>query len=106
MEEEGFRVIEAEDGEIAWNLLQQHKDEISLVVTDIEMPNLDGYGLAQKIKSSTEYSHFPVIALTTLAGEENQAKGRALGIDDYNIKLDRENLLASIRKQLTRIGAA
>jgi two-component system chemotaxis sensor kinase CheA len=104
MEEEGFRVIEAEDGEIAWNLLQQHKDEISLVVTDIEMPNLDGYGLAQRIKSSAEYARFPVIALTTLAGEDNQAKGRALGIDDYNIKLDRENLLASISRQLKRIG--
>jgi two-component system chemotaxis sensor kinase CheA len=103
MEEEGFLVIEAEDGEAAWNLLKERHEEITLVVTDIEMPNLDGYGLAQKIKSSAEFSHFPVIALTTLAGEDNQAKGRALGIDEYNIKLDRENLLASIQRQLKRV---
>lgn len=103
MEEEGFRVIEAEDGEMAWNILKEHHEEITLVVTDIEMPNLDGYELAHKIKSAAQYAHLPVIALTTLAGEENLTKGKALGIDEYNIKLDRENLLASIQRQLKRI---
>lgn len=104
MEEEGFSVIEAEDGQAAWGLLQQEKNRISLVVTDIEMPNLDGYGLARKIKDSPEFARFPVIALTTLAGEENQARGRAMGIDEYQIKLDRENLMACIRRQLAGIG--
>jgi len=96
MEDEGYNVIEAEDGMIAWNLLQEHAGEISLVVTDVEMPNLDGIGLARKIKGDAQYSNLPIIALTTLAGEEEIARGKAVGINDYQIKLDQERLLESI----------
>jgi two-component system chemotaxis sensor kinase CheA len=96
MEQEGYTVIEAEDGEIAWNLLQENAEEIGLVVTDIEMPNMNGFELTQKIKSDPHYSHLPIIALTTLAGEEDIAQGQQVGIDDYQIKLDREKLLKSI----------
>jgi two-component system chemotaxis sensor kinase CheA len=69
---------------------------ISLVVTDIEMPNLDGFGLAERIKSDERYRHLPVIALTTLAEDDDIARGRKAGIDDYQIKLDREKLMESI----------
>jgi len=96
MEDEGYEVIEAEDGAIAWELLQRYADEISLVVTDIEMPNMNGFELTRNIKSSNAYSHLPVIALTTLAGEEDIEKGRQVGINDYQIKLDREKLIRSI----------
>jgi two-component system chemotaxis sensor kinase CheA len=101
MEDEGYTVIEAEDGAIAWDLLQQHADEISLVVTDIEMPNMNGFELTRHIKTSNAYSHLPVIALTTLAGEEDIEKGRQVGISDYQIKLDREKLVRSIYGFLT-----
>ena len=101
MEDEGYGVIEAEDGAIAWDLLQQHADEISLVVTDIEMPNMNGFELTQRIKTSNAFSHLPVIALTTLAGEEDIEKGRQVGISDYQIKLDREKLVRSIYGFLT-----
>jgi len=96
MENEGYEVIEAEDGAIAWELLQEHADEISIVVTDIEMPNMNGFELTRNIKSANAYSHLPVIALTTLAGEEDIEKGRQVGISDYQIKLDREKLIRSI----------
>ena len=101
MEDEGYSVIEAEDGAIAWDLLQQHADEISLVVTDIEMPNMNGFEFTQRIKESNAYAHLPVIALTTLAGEEDIEKGRQVGISDYQIKLDREKLIRSIYGFLT-----
>jgi two-component system chemotaxis sensor kinase CheA len=101
MEDEGYHVIEAEDGAIAWELLQEHADEISLVVTDIEMPNMNGFELTRRIKTSNAYSHLPVIALTTLAGEEDIEKGRQVGISDYQIKLDREKLIRSIYGFLT-----
>jgi two-component system, chemotaxis family, sensor kinase CheA len=101
MEDEGYTVIEAEDGAIAWDLLQEHADEITLVVTDIEMPNMNGFELTRKIKESNAFSHLPVIALTTLAGEEDIAKGREVGISDYQIKLDREKLVRSIYGFLT-----
>ena len=106
MEDQGYNVLEAEDGEIAWNLLQENADRIALVVTDIEMPNMDGFTLTKKIKESPLFSHLPVIALTTLAGEEDIAKGKEVGIDDYQIKLDKEKLLASITNHLKQLKAA
>ena len=96
LEEDGYNVIEAEDGIIAWDLLCEHADEISLVLTDIEMPNLDGFGLTGKIKNDPRFSHLPVIAMTTLAGEEDMARGKAAGVNDYQIKLDKEKLTESI----------
>jgi two-component system chemotaxis sensor kinase CheA len=96
LEEEGYQVIEAINGLEGWNLLQQHADKISLVLTDLEMPELDGYGMAEKIKNDERFSQLPIIALTTLAGEEDIAKGREVGFDAYQIKLDGEKLMDTI----------
>mgnify|MGYP001767299763 FL=1 len=98
MEEDGFKVIEAEDGLIAWELLKERVDDIDLVVTDLEMPNMDGFEFTKRIKSDPIYSHLGVIALTSLASEAHIEKGRSAGIDEYEIKLDREKLMAVIRK--------
>lgn len=100
MEEDGFKVIEAEDGLIAWELLKSRVDEIDIVVTDLEMPNMDGFELTKRIKGDPKYSHLDVIALTSLASEAHIEKGRAVGIDEYEIKLDREKLMKIIRKKL------
>ena len=103
LEEDGYKVIEAEDGMVAWDLIQKHAGEISMVVTDIEMPNLDGYGLAKKIKEDPRFSNLPIVGLTTLASDEDIAKGKEAGIDDYQIKLDKEKLLGSIHDFLAKI---
>ncbi|WDN88154.1 two-component system, chemotaxis family, sensor kinase CheA [Desulfosarcina sp. BuS5] len=102
LKEEGYNVTEAEDGEIAWNLLCERGKEIDLVVTDIEMPNMNGFEFAKKIKQDERFKHLPVIAMTTLAGEEDIAKGREIGIDAYQIKLDKEQLLESIHGYLSK----
>jgi len=100
MEEEGYNVIGAEDGIVAWKRLLEHHEEVTLVVTDIEMPNLDGYELSEKIRKDERFSDLPIIALTTMAGEEDIARGEAVGIDDYQIKLDREKLMRSVHNYL------
>jgi len=100
MIEDGFKVIEAEDGLIAWELLKERVDEIDLVVTDLEMPNMDGFEFTKRIKSDPTYSHLSVIALTSLASEAHIEKGRSVGIDEYEIKLDREKLMAVIRQYM------
>jgi two-component system, chemotaxis family, sensor kinase CheA len=102
MEGDGYRVIEAEDGLDAWNKIEEHADEISLVCTDIEMPNMDGFGLTAKIRSEARYSYLPVIALTTMAGDEDIARGKRVGIDEYHIKLDKERLMESVRRYLKK----
>ena len=102
IEGEGYKVIEAEDGMLAWDLLQQHSKQISVVLTDIEMPNLDGFAFARKIKEDQRFSDLPIIALTSLAGDEDVAKGREVGIDDYQIKMDKERLLESIHDYINK----
>ncbi|MFH1148032.1 MAG: response regulator, partial [Pseudomonadota bacterium] len=96
IQEEGYAVLAAPDGLKAWKLLEKHPDEITLVVTDIEMPNMDGYELTSRIKKDPRFSNIPVIAVSSLAGEDDMRKGKNAGVDDYQIKLDREKLLASI----------
>lgn len=96
IEEQGYVVIDCEDGLVAWNRLNEEKLEIDLVVTDIEMPNLNGFELCQRIKQSNHWGHVPVIALTSLAGASDMQRGMEVGIDDYQIKMDREKLLTSL----------
>ncbi len=100
MEEEGYHVIEAEDGLDAYHKLTEHADTISLVCTDIEMPNLDGFGFTEKIRANPHFDGLPVVALTTLASDEDITRGRQVGIDEYHIKLDKENLMKSVKDYL------
>ncbi len=100
MEEVGYKVIEAEDGLQGWELLQEHGNHISMLVTDIEMPNMDGFELTQTIRASQQFSSLPIVALTTLASAEDVARGKAVGIDDYHIKLDKERLMVSVHHHI------
>ncbi len=103
MTESGYEVIEGEDGAIAWDLLQEHSDDISIVVTDIEMPNMNGFELTETIRKDPRFAKIPIIALTTLAGEEDIAKGKAVGVDEYHIKLDKEKLMASVHHYIKQL---
>ncbi|NOY29742.1 MAG: hybrid sensor histidine kinase/response regulator [Planctomycetes bacterium] len=97
MTERGYRVVDCEDGLIAWETLQSGEHDFDLVVTDIEMPNMDGFELADRIKQSSKWNHLPVIALTSLAGAADVERGIEVGIDDYQIKMDRDKLLNSLQ---------
>lgn len=102
MTEVGYNVIEAEDGIECWNKLVEHGDNISMLVTDIEMPNMNGFELTQKIRSDSKYGKLPIIALTTLASAEDVAKGKAVGVDEYHIKLDKERLMVSVHEYIKK----
>ncbi len=102
MTEVGYNVIEAEDGMEGWNKLMEHGDEISMLVTDIEMPNMNGFQLTQKIRADNKYSDLPIIALTTLASAEDVAKGKAVGVNEYHIKLDKERLMVSVHDYIKK----
>ncbi|MCK8601548.1 hybrid sensor histidine kinase/response regulator [Desulfoferrobacter suflitae] len=102
LEEEGYSTLAAEDGEVGWALLQQSMEEVALVVTDLEMPKLDGFDLTRRIRNHDRLSGLPVIALTTLADDQDIERGRALGVDDYQIKLDKEKFIESVRNLLNK----
>jgi len=96
LEEDGFEVLEAPDGEAAWDLLVENLSRVRVVVTDIEMPLLNGLGLTRRIRADERTARLPIIAVTSLAGDDEVAMGRAAGIDDYQVKLDRDQLLSSV----------
>jgi two-component system chemotaxis sensor kinase CheA len=96
LEEHRYTVLEAEDGHSAWTTLQENPDAVHIVVTDLEMPNIDGFQLTQKIKQDERFAHLPVIALTSLAGETDREMGQQVGIDEYQVKLDKDKLLHSL----------
>jgi two-component system chemotaxis sensor kinase CheA len=98
LEEGSYPVLAAPDGEAAWELLLENLDKVRTVVTDIEMPRLDGLGLARRIRGDSRTAHLPIVALTSLAGEDDMARGKAAGIDDYQTKLDRDQLLERLRE--------
>jgi two-component system chemotaxis sensor kinase CheA len=102
MTEVGYKVIEAEDGVEGWNKLMEYGNEISMLVTDIEMPNMNGFELTKKIRADSQYSKLPIIALTTLASAEDVAKGKDVGVDEYHIKLDKERLMVSVHDYIKR----
>ncbi len=98
----GCRVLAAEDGQAAWEILDQHAGEVDLVATDIEMPRLDGLALTRQIRADRRFAGLPVIALSSLAGEEEIARGMAAGVDEYQVKLNKDELMESIRKAVGR----
>ncbi len=100
IEDAGYSVIEAEDGVSAWECLQERAAEIGIIVTDIEMPRMNGFELTRKVKQDPRFAGLPVIALTSLAGAEDRARGQEVGIDEYQVKLDRDNLIQSLKARL------
>lgn len=102
MTEVGYDVIEAEDGVEAWDKLHEFGDDITILVTDIEMPNMNGFDLTQRIRQDPKYGKLPIIALTTLASAEDVARGQAVGVNEYHIKLDKERLMVSVHEYVKR----
>ncbi len=100
LEADGFVVITAVDGQEAYEFLEANADKVNLVLTDVEMPRMDGLGLARAIRADPRFNKLPIIALTSLASEENIARGMEAGVNEYQVKLDHDLLLEGIRNLL------
>ncbi len=79
---ENFRVFTATNGKVALNLLQE-ENEISLVLSDVMMPEMNGFELCRSIKTDIAISHIPVILLTALSDERQRMYGISGGADGY-----------------------
>jgi two-component system chemotaxis sensor kinase CheA len=104
LEQEGFKVLTASDGEVGWDTLLKNIASVRVVVTDIEMPRLNGLGLTARIRADNRTANLPVIAVTSLAGDEDAERGLAAGVNEYQVKLDRDRLVASIRSRMGDSG--
>jgi two-component system chemotaxis sensor kinase CheA len=100
LEGAGFEVVAARDGAEAFRLLQEKGAD--LVVSDIEMPGMDGLALTEAIRSSKRFERLPVILLTALGGENDKTRGLAVGADAYLVKsaFDQAELIETIEQLL------
>jgi two-component system chemotaxis sensor kinase CheA len=100
LEANGFRVQVAVDGIEALAKLRVEKAD--LVITDIQMPRMDGFELLEAMKKDSSLCRIPVIVVTSLDRREDQKRGLELGADAYIVKrkFDQQELLAAIRQIL------
>lgn len=95
----GHTVIEAVDGKDGFAKLDGRK--IDMVITDLNMPNLDGIGLIKQIRSVEQYRYIPIIMLTTESQDEKKMEGKAAGATGWIVKpFLPEQLLAVVKKVL------
>jgi len=96
----GYDVVTAVDGLEAWRTIEH--DQIALVVSDVEMPHLDGIGLCARIRASARTAALPVILVTSLDAPEERARGLEAGADAYVTKsgFDQDVLLDTVRQLL------
>lgn len=78
-----YRVLEAENGQEALDILQQHKDSVSLILLDVMMPVMDGYTFLNRIKSDDELSLIPVIVMTQSDNEMDEVAALTHGATDF-----------------------
>ena len=97
LESYGYRVSVAQDGLDAIGKASEFKYD--LVITDIEMPQLDGFSLTERLRNNVDYKNTPIIIMTSREKEEDKRRGIKAGADAYIIKgsFDQTNLLETVR---------
>jgi two-component system chemotaxis sensor kinase CheA len=100
LEAAGYEVIVAVDGQSAWQLLQERGAD--LLLSDVEMPKMDGLSLTQTVRTSTRFRDLPVILLTSRDSPEDRARGLEAGANAYLVKsaFDQTKLLQAIEQLL------
>ncbi|MCZ6686911.1 MAG: Hpt domain-containing protein, partial [Gammaproteobacteria bacterium] len=103
LERNGMRVITAKDGIDAEALLQEHIPDVILL--DIEMPRMDGYELASRIRNDDRLANIPIVMITSRTGEKHRARAIELGVNDYLGKPYQESqLLDAIEPLVAKQG--
>jgi two-component system chemotaxis sensor kinase CheA len=100
LESAGYRVAAAVDGMDAYTLLEIER--FDLVVSDVEMPKMDGFDLTRKIRSNKALAQLPVVLVTALESREHRERGVDAGANAYIVKssFDQSNLLEVVRRLL------
>lgn len=107
----GIRGIAAMNGRQAWEELQkianyseaagrEVKEMVQLILTDVEMPEMDGYILTKNIKSDPRFAGIPVLMHSSLSSMSNQQLGRSVGVDEYVPKFEAQRLAETLSRLL------
>lgn len=97
LQDAGYQVEAACDGADGLAVLEKHTpNHFSLVLSDIEMPTIDGFEFVRRVRASGKYAKLPCVAITTRFSAEDIAKGKEYGFTSYMEKLNAEKLLAEL----------
>ena len=86
LKKSGYEIVTAFDGMDAIEKISNLTDDISLVITDLNMPNLDGYGLIEALRRNPEHVNTPIIILSSEGGEDDRERGIEVGASSYLVK--------------------
>ncbi len=84
--EAGYRVLQAGDGIEGLEVLQAHGREIDVVVTDINMPRMDGFGVIDGVRADPAHRATPILVLTTEIDRAKKERARSAGATDWIVK--------------------
>ena len=101
----GYDVTTVSGAQEALELREEGK-QFDLIISDIEMPGMDGFELAQILKKGGRWQDTPLVALSSLTSDRDLDRGRQVGFNDYVAKFDRDRLLHSLSQQLKISGDA
>lgn len=95
----GYQVVEAADGAIALDLAK--KQQFDLVLSDVNMPNMNGIELVKNLRSLPTYKYTPILMLTTESGTDKKGEGRQAGATGWIVKpFNPDQLLSTIKRVL------
>ena len=93
----GFTMIEAEDGLVGLNVLKNHKPD--LIISDVNMPNMDGFTFVKAVREIPEFKTTPILMLTTEYTDDKKNTGRSVGATGWIVKpFDPEKLIQVVQK--------
>ncbi|MEM7617101.1 MAG: response regulator [Pseudomonadota bacterium] len=99
---EGMEVIQAEDGVEALEMANDNKNNIDIVITDINMPNMDGITLIAELRKVSEFKYIPILTLTTESDASKKEEGKKAGATGWIVKpFNPEKLIKVINKVLS-----
>ncbi|MBL1242357.1 MAG: chemotaxis protein CheW [OCS116 cluster bacterium] len=102
----GYDVVTAVDPIEALKLLRDDPDQFDIVVSDIEMPNMDGFEFAETLNKDDKLKQLPIVALSSHISPGAIERGREVGFYDYVAKFDREGLVTALKETLETEGEA
>jgi two-component system, chemotaxis family, chemotaxis protein CheY len=97
LEEAGYQVIDAQDGRDA---LAKLTGAVKLVITDLNMPQLDGIGLIRAVRADSSYKGLPIVMLTTESQDTRKQEGRAAGATGWIVKPFTQQQLVAVVKRI------
>jgi len=101
----GYRVATANSGTEGLNVLRSGR-QFNVILTDIEMPDMNGFEFAEAIRADQRTAGMPIIALSSVVSPAAIERGRQVGFHDYVAKFDRPGLIAALKEQTSHISRA